>query len=102
MAAVALIVAMLAQLVTQRRYEGLFGNTLTHHYVLIDDSMSMTDREGGTDAFDRALEVCASTGRGSGQDRSFISVSRSYGIPKLPKRPRPIRTRKQRFADGGH
>ncbi len=56
MAAIALVVAMLAQLVTQRRYEGLFGSTMTHHYVLIDDSMSMTDREGGVDAFDRALK----------------------------------------------
>ena len=35
--AVALLVAMLAQLVTHRRYEGLFGSTLTHHYVLVDD-----------------------------------------------------------------
>ncbi|MHB8970382.1 MAG: BatA domain-containing protein [Pirellulaceae bacterium] len=55
MAAVALIVAMLAQLVTQRRYEGLFGDTRTHHYVLLDDSMSMTDRAGGIDAFEQAL-----------------------------------------------
>ncbi len=62
MAAVALIVAMLAQLVTQRRYEGLFGSTLTHHYVLIDDSMSMTDREGGTDAFERALKFARQLG----------------------------------------
>ncbi len=56
MAAVLLIVAMLAQLVTQRRYEGLFGNTLTHHYVLLDDSMSMSDRAGGTDALERGLK----------------------------------------------
>ncbi len=62
MAAVALIVAMLAQLVTQRRYEGLFGSTRTHHYVLIDDSMSMTDREGGTDAFERALKFARQLG----------------------------------------
>jgi uncharacterized membrane protein len=54
-AAVLLIVAMLAQLVSQRRYEGLFGNTLTHHYVLLDDSMSMSDRLGGLDAFEQAL-----------------------------------------------
>ena len=62
MAAVALIVAMLAQLVTQRRYEGLFGNTLTHHYVLLDDSMSMTDRAGGTDAFEQALKFARQLG----------------------------------------
>jgi uncharacterized membrane protein len=55
MAAVILIVAMLAQLVTQRRYEGLFGSTLTHHYVVLDDSMSMSDRAGGMDALEQAL-----------------------------------------------
>lgn len=52
MAVVALVVAMLAQLVTQRRYEGLFGNSLTHHYVLLDDSMSMSDRAGSVDALE--------------------------------------------------
>ena len=62
MAAVALIVAMLAQLVTQRRYEGLFGNTLTHHYVLLDDSMSMSDRAGGTDALERGLKFVRQLG----------------------------------------
>lgn len=56
---VALIVAMLAQLVTRSRYEGLFGSTLTHHYVLIDDSLSMTDRTGGSSAFDQALRFAA-------------------------------------------
>ena len=56
MAAVALVVAMLAQLVTQRRYEGLFGNTLTHHYILIDDSYSMSDRGGGPSAFETGLQ----------------------------------------------
>ncbi len=66
MAAVALIVAMLAQLVTQRRYEGLFGSTLTHHYVVIDDSMSMSDRAGGMDALEQALELHARTGRRGG------------------------------------
>ncbi len=55
-AAMVLIVAMLAQLVTQRRYEGFFGNTLTHHYVLVDDSFSMSDRAGGSTAFDRGLD----------------------------------------------
>ncbi len=62
MAVVLLIVAMLAQLVTQRRYEGLFGNTLTHHYVLLDDSMSMSDRTGGTDALERGLQFARQLG----------------------------------------
>ena len=59
MAAVALIVAMLAQWVTRSRYEGLFGNRLTHHYVLVDDSMSMSDRAGGSSAFDHAMRFAS-------------------------------------------
>ncbi|MHB0956155.1 MAG: BatA domain-containing protein [Pirellulaceae bacterium] len=62
MAVVVLIVAMLAQLVTQKRYEGLFGDTRTHHYVLIDDSMSMSDRAGGIDAFEQALRFTRELG----------------------------------------
>ena len=62
MAAVAVVVAMLAQLVTQLRYEGLFGNSLTHHYVLLDDSMSMSDRAGGTDALERGLKFIRQLG----------------------------------------
>lgn len=62
MAAIALVVAMLAQLVTQSRYEGLFGSSLTHHYVLLDDSMSMSDRAGGTDALERGLKFVRQLG----------------------------------------
>jgi len=62
MAAVAVLVAMLAQLVTQQRYEGLFGSTLTHHYVVIDDSMSMSDRAGGMNALEQALAFACDLG----------------------------------------
>lgn len=62
MLAVLLIVAMLAQLVTRKHYEGFFGDTLTHHYILLDDSMSMTDRAGGIDAFEQALRFVAELG----------------------------------------
>lgn len=62
MTAVALVVAMLAQLVTQSRYEGLFGSSLTHHYVLLDDSMSMSDRAGGTDTLERGLNFARQLG----------------------------------------
>lgn len=61
-AAVALIVAMLAQLVTQSRYEGLFGSSLTHHYVVLDDSMSMSDRAGGANALERGLQFLRQLG----------------------------------------
>ena len=67
MAAVALIVAMLAQLVTQRRYEGLFGSTLDaslraggRQYV--DDRSSRRDGRFRTGARFRPP-----TGSGGGQ-----------------------------------
>ena len=57
MAAVAAIVAMLAQLVSDDRWSALFGGEATHHFVLLDDSYSMSDRIGETTAFDRAKQV---------------------------------------------
>ena len=57
MAAVALVVAMLAQWVTQQEWFALLGVTSTHHYVILDDSYSMGDRVGGASAFDRAQQA---------------------------------------------
>ena len=57
MAAVAAVVAMLAQLVSDDRWSALFGGEATHHFVLLDDSYSMSDRIGETTAFDRAKQV---------------------------------------------
>lgn len=54
MLAVAAVVAMLAQLVTRRQWSRFFGGKTTHHIVLLDDSFSMSDRAGGTTAFERA------------------------------------------------
>ncbi len=101
MAAVALIVAMLAQLVTQRRYEGLFGNTLTHHYVLLDDSMSMSDRAGGTRRAGTRPEVRASAGRRGGQagiPSAFHADSLLQGRAgrRVERRRRPQRHRSRR------
>jgi hypothetical protein len=62
MAAVAIIVAMLAQWITQREWFSLFGGTSTHHYVIVDDSFSMSDRVGGTTAFDRASRALRNIG----------------------------------------
>jgi hypothetical protein len=59
MAAIALIVAMVAQLKTRDQWLALFGNRVTHHYVLLDDSYSMTDRAAGASAFDAAQQVIA-------------------------------------------
>ncbi len=57
MAAVALLVAMLAQWVTRGQWLDFLGAKATHHYVLLDDSYSMSDRAGGTSAFDTALSM---------------------------------------------
>jgi hypothetical protein len=59
MAAVVLLVAMLAQWVTQREWFALFGRTATHHFILIDDSYSMSERSSGATAFDRAEQAFA-------------------------------------------
>jgi hypothetical protein len=57
MAAVALIVVMLAGLGCRNDLAGWLGGTPTHHYVLLDDSYSMSDRAGGTTAFESALQA---------------------------------------------
>ena len=57
MAAVALLVAMLAQWVTRREWFAVFGGTATHHFVLVDESYSMSERSSGTTAFDTAERV---------------------------------------------
>lgn len=59
MAAVALIVAMLAQWVTRDQWLDLFGGKTTHHFVIVDDSYSMSERTGALSAFDQARQVIA-------------------------------------------
>ncbi|WP_254507895.1 BatA domain-containing protein [Anatilimnocola floriformis] len=54
MAIIALIVAMLAQLKTKDQWLALFGGKVTHHYVVVDDSYSMSDRIAGASALDMA------------------------------------------------
>jgi hypothetical protein len=63
MAAVAVLVAMLAQWITRGQWLDLFGGTATHHYVLLDDSYSMSDRMGGASAFENALDVVHRIGK---------------------------------------
>ncbi len=54
---VALLVAMLAQWVTRGQWLNLFGGRATHHYILLDDSFSMSDRAGGASAFELGLQA---------------------------------------------
>ena len=60
MAVIALIVAMLAQLKTRDQWLAIFGGRATHHYVLLDDSYSMSDRVAGASAMDAARQVVTS------------------------------------------
>lgn len=57
MAALALAVAMLAQWVSRQQWLALFGGSVTHHYVLLDDSYSMSERIGAATAFDRGKQA---------------------------------------------
>lgn len=59
MLAVAAVVAIMAQLIPPDQWAKLLGGKVTHHYVVLDDSLSMTDRAAGESAFDRAKLVVA-------------------------------------------
>jgi len=85
MAVVVIVVAMLAQWITQRQWFSLFGGQATHHYVILDDSFSMTDRVGGATAFDRAsraLQNIASQAmsRETTQKFTVLRFSRTAGV----------------------
>ena len=57
MAAIAAVGAIMAQWVPPDRWAKLFGGKVTHHYVLLDDSFSMTDGVSDETAFSRAIEA---------------------------------------------
>ncbi len=57
MVAILLVVAMLSKLVSRNQWNALLGGRTTHHFVLLDDSYSMSDRIGATRAFDVANQV---------------------------------------------
>ncbi|MBW3597769.1 MAG: BatA domain-containing protein [Planctomycetes bacterium] len=60
-AAILFVVMMLAGVgCRDDQFASLFGGRTTHHYVLLDDSFSMSERVGGAFAFDRALQVVKS------------------------------------------
>lgn len=70
MAVIALIVAMLAQLKTRDQWLNIFGGQVTHHYVLLDDSYSMSDRVAGASALDAAKQVVTSIVNRAGSEDS--------------------------------
>jgi hypothetical protein len=87
-AAVALLVAMLAQWVTRGQWLNLFGGRATHHYVLLDDSFSMSDRAGGASAFELALGTIQRIGTQAANEDSLqkftlIRFSRASRMTEL-------------------
>src|SRR5262245_53398180 len=68
-AAVMFVVAMLAQLKTRDQWLAIFGGRVTHHYVVLDDSYSMSDRVAGASAMDAAKTVISTiVGRAAQED----------------------------------
>jgi hypothetical protein len=57
MLAIAAVVLVVARPLLRNQFGALFGQTQTHHIVLLDDSFSMSDSWEGTDAFDRGKMV---------------------------------------------
>ena len=75
-AVVALAVAMLAQLKTRDQWLAIFGGRVTHHFVLLDDSFSMSDRVAGESAMDVAKRIAAA--------HASLRVSRHIGDRREP------------------
>src|SRR6187551_2025118 len=85
-AIIALIVMMCAQWITQDQWLSLFAGKATHHYVVLDDSYSMSQRVGGASAFDQARQVIASLVAEASQAETehrltVIRYSRALGEP---------------------
>jgi hypothetical protein len=57
MLAVAAVVAMLANLVTREQWWRIFSGQTTHHFVIVDDSLSMADQRASESAFGAAQRV---------------------------------------------
>ena len=83
--AVAAVVLMLAQPQWSDRWNLGLGGLRTHHVVVWDDSLSMSDRWGDTSAFDEARRVVVSLAERLGQEAtpqrfSLVRLSRAGGV----------------------
>ena len=77
-AALVLALLMLAQIgCNEDRISKLLGGRTTHHYVLLDDSFSMSDRGSGGSAFDRARSTLSLIGsRAQNRQSQLFSILR--------------------------
>lgn len=56
-AAIAVVACLLGGMVLQDSWTRFFGTGVTHHVLLVDDSFSMSDEQGETNALTRAKQV---------------------------------------------
>jgi uncharacterized membrane protein len=85
MAVIAMIVAMLAHPKTREQWLAMFGQQTTHHFVLLDDSYSMSDRVAGASALDTARNVVRSIANRAAQEDNpqkltLLRFSRARGM----------------------
>lgn len=84
MLAVALVVAMLAHLTTRERWLRIFAGQTTHHYVLLDDSYSMSERTAGASAFEnarQALQRIVDAAENADSPQRFTLIRYSRALP---------------------
>ncbi len=93
MALLALLVLLLAQWIPQGGLLGRLGRSATHHYILLDDSLSMTERGSGRQsAFEVALgaiqQLCQVSSQEAASRRvTLIRFSRAaQGGEQIPAR----------------
>lgn len=79
MLAMALLVAMLAQWVSDSKLFAWMGRSTVHHCIVLDDSASMADSANGKSAYQNALTAIASIAASAKQDSQnhLISVFRA-------------------------
>jgi hypothetical protein len=95
--AIAIVVLMLAGPVVRSGWAGLFGQGVTHHLILLDDSYSMSDHWDETSAFDEAKRVVSrvldeARGRAERQQVTILRFSEAANLaagagPQFDRRP---------------
>jgi len=89
MAIIALVVALVAQWVSRQQWLALLGGSSTHHYLLLDDSYSMSERTGAGSAMDSAKQAISQIAeqamlRTTPQKFTLIRFSRAAAVAGRP------------------
>lgn len=82
MLAMALLVGMLAQWLTDSKMFAWMGRTSVHHYIILDDSASMHDSANNKSAYQNALGAIASISASAKQDSQnhLLSIFRTSKV----------------------